>query len=858
MRVALKPYQVVASEELIQEVATSRVEVARRRRRQAIVFSAPTGSGKTVMLAACMEAMLSGGDLAATAEVQPDPTLTFLWLSDNPELNEQSRLRIRLTADGIPLDRFEMVESTFDQPTLDPGKVYFLNYQKLRAGGLLSQLSDRRTHTIWETLANTARIRPGGLVTIIDEAHKGLGKTSRDAMEDRTLASAFILGGGGRFTIRGPDRVTQEAFPAVELVVGVSATPTRLDTLLAGDTTRIRRPVQVTPASVRESGLIKDRLVLHGLDTDGALSWTFLGESIRRLREMEAAWMRHTAMHGKAAVLPLLLVQVEDAVGGQVSATPIPEVAAQLVQEWPELTAEGLVHCFGDEAPISLPSGWTVRKENPNDIAGKAHIRVVLFKTALNTGWDCPRAEVLMSFRRSQDATAIAQLVGRMVRTPLGERIEDNETLNAAHFYLPFFDRQNLLRVRDALTGDEGAVAEVELRGDTVELTLRPEGEPMLRALTLVPTEVVPPGRPTPDARRLFRLARLLEQDGLAEDAVGPAAASMVGILDSALTRLKEQDPGLEARLGAKREVSLTTLAIVDGEVVPAAADGRVNVSDTDIEAAYSAAASVVGGEVGASWLRHAFTAGDGAAQGLVGAKLRFLDLVARAEVRDALASRAGRLCDQLMQENWQAVQGLPEARRSAYAALQRTARTVQVALLLPPRDVVFPNPPDAAQAPGHLYVRQGTADDCPLLMNGWEMAVIAEERAALGFLGFLRNLDRKPWAVSYAYDLDGTKPAYPDFVVFRRMAGEAPIIVDLLEPHQAEDSVAKARGMATFAGRHGHAFGRIQMIREDEPGIFRRLNLNDVVVRQQVLDGVANVEDLLRAFREVGVVGPG
>ena len=78
MRVALKPYQVAASEELIQEVATSRMEVIRRRRRQAVVFSAPTGSGKTVMLAACMEAMLSGGDLAATAEVQPDPTLTFL------------------------------------------------------------------------------------------------------------------------------------------------------------------------------------------------------------------------------------------------------------------------------------------------------------------------------------------------------------------------------------------------------------------------------------------------------------------------------------------------------------------------------------------------------------------------------------------------------------------------------------------------------------------------------------------------------------------------------------------------------------------------------------------------------------
>ena len=104
--------------------------------------------------------------------------------------------------------------------------------------------------------------------------------------------------------------------------------------------------------------------------------------------------------------------------------------------------------------------------------------------------------------------------------------------------------------------------------------------------------------------------------------------------------------------------------------------------------------------------------------------------------------------------------------------------------------------------------------------------------------------------------NLDGTKPAYPDFVVFRRMAGEELVMVDLLEPHQAEDSIAKARGMAAFAGRHGPAFGRIQMIREDEPGIFRRLNLNDAAVRQRVLDEVVDIDGLLRAFREVGVVG--
>ena len=49
----------------------------------------------------------------------------------------------------------------------------------------------------------------------------------------------------------------------------------------------------------------------------------------------------------------------------------------------------------------------------------------MFFKMALSTGWDCPRAEVMMSFRRAEDHTYIAQLLGRMVRTPLARRSND-------------------------------------------------------------------------------------------------------------------------------------------------------------------------------------------------------------------------------------------------------------------------------------------------------------------------------------------------------------------------------------------------------------------------------------------------
>ena len=47
-----------------------------------------------------------------------------------------------------------------------------------------------------------------------------------------------------------------------------------------------------------------------------------------------------------------------------------------------------------------------------------------------------------MSFRSAQDYTYVAQLLGRMVRTPLAHRIEMNAKLNAVHLFLPFFNKE--------------------------------------------------------------------------------------------------------------------------------------------------------------------------------------------------------------------------------------------------------------------------------------------------------------------------------------------------------------------------------------------------------------------------------
>src|SRR3546814_4962550 len=75
---------------------------------------------------------------------------------------------------------------------------------------------------------------------------------------------------------------------------------------------------------------------------------------------------------------------------------------------------------------------------------------------AISTGWDCPRAEVMVSFRAARDVTHITQLLGRMVRTPLARRIPGNERLNAVDCLLPFFDRKSVEDIANALTAGGG------------------------------------------------------------------------------------------------------------------------------------------------------------------------------------------------------------------------------------------------------------------------------------------------------------------------------------------------------------------------------------------------------------------
>src|SRR5450759_237265 len=125
-----------------------------------------------------------------------------------------------------------------------------------------------------------------------------------------------------------------------------------------------------------------------------------------------------------------MVIQVEDGNDSTISRTSISQIIAVLEQEVGLIQDDELAHSFQDDKPL-LIGNRKIRKIEASRIQDYEKIKFVLFKMRLTTGWDCPRAEVMMSFRRANDHTLIAQLIGRMVRTPLARRIEGSEILNS-------------------------------------------------------------------------------------------------------------------------------------------------------------------------------------------------------------------------------------------------------------------------------------------------------------------------------------------------------------------------------------------------------------------------------------------
>ncbi len=801
-------------------------DVARRNRPQAVSLASPTGSGKTVIATAAIERILEGDE-----DNPPAHNAVFLWISDQPEINEQTRRKMLDASSVLGNSQLTVIDASFNEERLRPSRLYFLNTQKIgRGSSLVKPVGDKRDYTIWETISKTVAATPDNVYffVFIDEAHRGMLENENNREQATTIIQKFIKGSPGEV-------------PPVPLVIGISATPTRFQTLVAG-TPRTVRPVNVPVDRVRSSGLLKEKITLHHPTGAQPSDMTLLRLAARAWQTYTEHWRAYCAAQGEPPVEPILVVQVEDGTNRQISRTNLGEAIAAIQYEVGPLPPEAFAHSFQEGTTLTV-ADQSVRYLAPADIDGDPQVKVVLFKTGLNTGWDCPRAEVMMSFRRAVDVTSIAQLIGRMVRTPLARPIDADEFLNTVALYLPHFDTPGLNRVVTELTAtdrDFSTPVQVERGEDQVLCHSNDATSACFDVLKRVPSYVVPTVAKSNQIRRLLKLARLLEQDNLVPDASEEAKRLLLGVLQEEHEHLKDTE-AFRARIGATAALSLRAVALDYATGETTEVTSTVATSAENIDDVFDTAGRKLTDGLHKEYWRERVKAG-----GIIPAqaKLELHGLVAKPAVMDRLQSVSKQRIKAWLEAHESSIEDLPEGRRQAYDAVRRLAGEPEKTTL--PQTEVITVRPSETRWDRHIYVDDTGTFPCTL--NKWETPVIEDALADPNVEGWLRNLDRKKWSLVIPYDFHGEiHPVYPDFLVFRRV-GET-LKVDLLDPHlvSLEDAAPKAAGLARYAAKHGAAFGRIELIIYEGDRI-RRLDLKDEDVRERV-KGVTNSQHLRDLF---------
>lgn len=448
MRDELMSFQQTAVAKLLAEINSAAAYHKVDGRPQVIAFRAPTGSGKTIVITTVIENILNGTD---TMVEQPEAI--FVWLSDSPQLNEQSKTKIIQKADKIRPNQCVTIEDeSFDQELLDDGTIYFLNTQKLGKSSRLVSAGDSRTYTIWQTLQNTAEQKGEHLYFIIDEAHRGMH--DREAAKATTIMQKFLKGSEA------------DGLDPMPIVIGMSATDERFRRLV-GNISSVRHDVDVRPDEVRASGLLKDRIIITYPEQDSIDDMVILQAAADEWKDKCEHWNYYCTTQKSQQVRPVFVIQVENRNNDSASSTEIGECLSRIeARTGARFSEYEVVHTFGQTSTIEA-GGLKIHHVDAADIAENKKIRVVFFKENLSTGWDCPRAETMMSFRHAQDATYIAQLLGRMIRTPLQRHIDVDETLNEVRLFLPHFDKDNVVKVMEALQAEEGSDIPADIEGES-------------------------------------------------------------------------------------------------------------------------------------------------------------------------------------------------------------------------------------------------------------------------------------------------------------------------------------------------------------------------------------------------------
>lgn len=395
-----KDYQIIAIDQLVESV--SELLIREDKDNKVCIFQSPTGSGKTVIVAKFIEEII---------KELPETDLCFLWVSiGKGDLHKQSKKSLERIFDGFP--KVNLLEEEFfgSRNYIEQNEVVVVNWEKMyskyNSGEQKGEwknkvMRDGEGVNFIEVLESTREKRK--IVLIIDESH--YASDAQRTSELRNIISA-------------------------DVTLEMSATPK-----LLGEQINVLRtmesPVEfnngasfyiyVNPSAVIEEEMIKKELIinenLEKLVDDEKTSQDIIIEAAYNKRlELKQAYT-----NAGSNINPLCLIQLPNAESG---------VAKKEVIE-AFLADKGITETNGKLA-VWLSEDKSDSLDEISDF--ESDVEFLFFKQAIDTGWDCPRAHILVKLRDILSYTFEVQTVGRILRMPEQKHYED-ENLNTGFIF---------------------------------------------------------------------------------------------------------------------------------------------------------------------------------------------------------------------------------------------------------------------------------------------------------------------------------------------------------------------------------------------------------------------------------------
>ena len=353
--------------------------------KKTIVFQSPTGSGKTLMMTEYIEQLIK--------ELE-DTDLCFLWVSiGKGDLHTQSYNSLKREFQGFP-DVYLLEQEFFgSRQTITRNEIVVVNWEKLRTKDNKTGewknilMKDKETTNFRELIRNTKEENTK-IIMIIDESHSN--STSERAIELRKIINA-------------------------DVTIEMSATPV----LREGE---YNEKVEVQPNDVIEEGMIKKEIIINEnidqVDDDEITSQELIMQAAFQKREE----LKQLYQKIDVDINPLVMIQLPSSEAGEDKKEFVESFLAQK-----EISYENkrLAVWLSEEK---------VNNENEFVTPNDSEVDFLIFKQAIDTGWDCPRAAILVRFREIKSIVFEIQTIGRILRMPEAEHYED-DNLNKGFVY---------------------------------------------------------------------------------------------------------------------------------------------------------------------------------------------------------------------------------------------------------------------------------------------------------------------------------------------------------------------------------------------------------------------------------------